>query len=95
MQASRKHAAYDMVRSLGIAERGSVINLPHELEAQGTLGVAGPLGRVFDGFPKYHIRDTAPRNAAGQITPGLLFRGGFSGETIGLSDAASFGASMR
>jgi hypothetical protein len=57
MQASRKHAAYDMVRSLGIAERGSVINLPHELEAQGTLDVAGPLGRVFDGFPKYHIRD--------------------------------------
>ena len=26
---------------------------------------------------------TGPRNAAGQVTPGLLFRGGFPGETLG------------
>ncbi len=41
--------------------------------------IANLAAQEISGMPSY----TGPRNAGGQVTPNLLFRGGFLGETIG------------
>jgi hypothetical protein len=41
--------------------------------------IANLAAQEISGMPSY----TGPRNASGQVTPNLLFRGGFLGETIG------------